>query len=234
MPVFETSLLNMNIYLIGILTMAASWLVRWRFQSVMKNLSGIGLPSGISGKEVAERMLAHYGITDVQVVSVGGMLTDHYNPANKTVNLSEGVFNNRSIAAAAIAAHECGHAVQHATHYAFLKFRSGIVPIVSITSRFSPWVLLGGILLLNTFPALLFIGIAMLAVSTFFSFITLPVEFDASSRALAWLDETGVATGEAHESAKKGLTWAAMTYVVAALGSLATLLYYVAIFNRRR
>ncbi len=224
----------MGVYLIAFIAMGLSWLVRFRFQSVMGSLAGIPLRSGLSGKEIAERMLRHYGIHDVKVVSTGGMLTDHYNPMDKTVNLSEAVFHERNVVAAAVAAHECGHAVQHATQYAFLQFRSGIVPIVSLTSRFSPWVLLAGVLLLNTFPQLLLIGIIMLGFSTLFSFITLPVEFDASRRALAWLEESGITYGEEQGEAQKGLHWAAMTYVVAALSSLATLLYYVMIFMRRR
>jgi hypothetical protein len=188
----------------------------------------------MSGEQVALRMLRDYGITDVQVISTPGMLTDHYNPANKTVNLSDSVFHERSVAAAAVAAHECGHAVQHATAYSFLQFRSALVPVVSLASRFSPFLLLGGILLLNSFPQLLLLGIITLAAATLFSFITLPVEFDASRRALAWLDRANVAPGEEKGLAQKGLTWAAMTYVVAALGSLATLLYYLSIFTSRR
>jgi hypothetical protein len=222
------------VYLIGILAMLASWLVRFRFQQVMGRLSETPLRSGMSGREIAEQMLRDYGIYDVQVVSVPGMLTDHYNPANKTVNLSDEVFHQRTVTAAAVAAHECGHAVQHATAYSFLQFRSALVPVVSISSRFSPFLLLAGIFTIETFPILMLLGIIGLAVATVFSFITLPVEFDASNRALAWLNRAGIARGEEHEQAQRGLKWAAMTYVVAALGSLATLLYYVSIFMGRR
>ncbi|MDP5172708.1 MAG: zinc metallopeptidase [Bacteroidia bacterium] len=224
----------MNPYFIGIIAMGLSWLVRQRFQSVMNTLSKQQLQKGFTGKEVAESMLHAYGINDVKVVSVGGMLTDHYNPANKTVNLSEAVYQQRNITAAAVAAHECGHAVQHATAYKFLKFRSSLVPVVSLTSKFSSWVLLAGIALIQTFPAVLLIGIAMLGAATLFSIITLPVEFDASKRALAWLDDSQLTNANEHEAASKGLRWAAMTYVVAALSSLGTLLYYLSIFMRNR
>ena len=208
------------IYLIGIVAFGLSWLVKNRFQSVMNRLSQTGTSSGLSGKEIAEEMLRSYNIHDVQVVSTGGMLTDHYNPSNRTVNLSEAVYNQRTVTAAAVAAHECGHAVQHATAYSFLRMRSSLVPVVSLASRFSGPVLMGGILAINIFPQLLLIGIIMLGAATLFSLITLPVEFDASRRALAWLDKSQITVGEEHELATKGLKWAAMTYVVAALGSL--------------
>lgn len=220
--------------IIFIIVLIASWLVRHRFKSVMKKLSQMGTHSGMSGKEIAERMLKDHGIYDVQVISTGGMLTDHYNPLKRTVNLSEAVYNERSVAAAAIAAHECGHAVQHAKQYAFLQARSGLVPVVTIAARFAPWLILAGIFTVETFPALMLAGIVLFAASTLFSFITLPVEFDASKRALAWLNQTGLTVGEEHEAAQKGLKWAAMTYVVAALSSLATLVYYVMIFMGSR
>ncbi|MDX1907053.1 MAG: zinc metallopeptidase [Bacteroidia bacterium] len=222
------------IYIIVLATMAASWLVRFRFQQVIQELSEVPTRSGMSGKEIAERMLRDYGIYDVKVISAPGMLTDHYNPADKTVNLSEAVYHTRNVTAAAVAAHECGHAVQHATAYSFLQFRSSLVPVVSIASRFSPFVLMGGVLMIQTFPLLLQIGVLMLAAATLFSFVTLPVEFDASRRALAWLEKSHITSGDEHVYAKKGLWWAAMTYVVAALGSLATLLYYLAILLNRR
>ena len=221
-------------YLLLIVLMAASWGIQWRLRSKFKQYALVPLRSGLSGAEVAAKMLADNGIYDVRVISTDGQLTDHYNPANKTVNLSESVFAERSAAAAAIAAHECGHAVQHATAYSMLKFRSALVPTLSAVSRYMPWILLGGILLLRTSVIPLGVGIALFSLTTLFSFITLPVEFDASRRALAWMDSRGVVTTEEHAMAKDALWWAAMTYVVAALASLATLLYYVSIFMRRR
>jgi uncharacterized protein len=224
----------MGIYLIVILTMLASWLVSWRLKSKFREYSQIGLASNLSGKEIAEKMLRDNGIYDVRVVSVEGSLTDHYNPADKTVNLSPEVYHGRSAAAAAVSAHECGHAVQHATAYSMLKFRSAMVPALSVTSRYLQWVLLAGVLLINTTLIPLTIGVALFALTTLFSFITLPVEFDASRRALAWIDRKGVVTSQEHAMAKDALWWAAMTYVVAALGSLATLLYYASLLNGRR
>lgn len=222
----------MGIYLIFGLVALASWLVRQRFQSVMKSLSQQRTSSNLTGQQIAQRMLQHYHVPNVQITATGGMLTDHYNPGNRTVNLSEGVYQQPSIAAAAVAAHECGHAVQHAKAYSFLQMRSALVPVVSVASRFSPWLLLAGIFTLQTFPQIMLLGIIALAGSTLFSFITLPVEFDASKRALAYLESSGLARGEELAQAKKGLDWAAMTYVVAALGSLATLIYYATIFMR--
>jgi Zn-dependent membrane protease YugP len=214
--------------------MILSWIVRQRFKSNMSRLSQLPTRSGMSGREIAENMLGDYGIADVQIISTPGQLTDHYHPGKRTVNLSEVVFAERSIAAAAVAAHECGHAVQHNTQYSFLQFRSGIVPVLNIANRFTPWLLMGGIFLIEMSAIPLAIGVALLGVSTLFSLITLPVEFDASRRALAWLDDSGLMRGEEYEEAKKGLRWAAMTYVVAALTSLATLLYYVSILMGRR
>ena len=179
-------------------------------------------------------MLADHGIDDVKVISVRGQLTDHYNPVNKTVNLSEVVYQARNAAAAAVAAHEVGHAVQHATAYSWLTMRSRLVPVVSVTSKWMQWVLLAGILLVNTFPQLLLAGIFMFAATTLFSFITLPVEYDASNRALAWIDRHGIVTSQEHSAAADALKWAARTYVVAAIGSLATLLYYISIYLSRR
>lgn len=212
--------------IILLLIMAASFAVSWKLKSKFRQYSEIGLHSGLSGREVAEMMLADNNITDVRVISTEGMLTDHYDPGNKTVNLSEGVYASRSAAAAAVAAHECGHAVQHARAYAMLKFRSAMVPALSVASRYMQWILLIGILLMQTTIIPLAIGVALFALTTLFSFVTLPVEFDASRRALAWMDSRGVVTTQEHAMAKDALKWAAMTYVVAALGSLATLLYY--------
>lgn len=224
----------MGSYIIGGIVAILSWLVRQRFQSVMNSLSKIPLNQGFTGKEVAEAMLHANGIHDVEVISVRGMLTDHYNPTKKTVNLSEAVYSQRNITSTAVAAHECGHAIQHATGYSFLQFRSKLVPVVNIASKFSTWVLLAGIALINAFPTLMLIGIGLLAGSTLFSLVTLPVEFDASKRALAWLESSNLTNGDEHEGAKKGLKWAAMTYVVAALGSIGTLFYYLSIYLRRR
>ncbi|MGV3640400.1 MAG: zinc metallopeptidase [Adhaeribacter sp.] len=215
--------------IILLLIMAASFAVSWKLKSKFRQYSEIGLHSGLSGREVAEMMLADNNITDVRVISTEGMLTDHYDPSNKTVNLSEGVYASRSAAAAAVAAHECGHAVQHAKAYSMLKFRSAMVPALSVASRYMQWILLIGIFLMQTTMIPLAIGVALFALTTLFSFVTLPVEFDASKRALAWMDSRGVVTTQEHAMAKDALKWAAMTYVVAALGSLATLLYYASI-----
>lgn len=221
----------MGIYVIMIIFFVVSFLVGQQLRSKFAKYSQVSLPKGLSGKEVAELMLSRHGINDVRVMSVAGQLTDHYNPADKTVNLSPEVYNGRSIAAAAVAAHECGHAIQHVQSYAFLQMRSSLVPVVSVASRYVQWVLLAGVILLQAFPAILMIGIIMLALTTLFSFITLPVEFDASRRALAWLNSSGLIYGENAENARDALKWAALTYVVAALGSLATLLYYLGILN---
>ena len=207
-----------------------SWLVSAQLKSKFQRYSQIPLPAGLTGREVAIKMLHENGIFDVQVTSVSGHLTDHYNPANKTVNLSESVYRSNSIAAAAVAAHECGHAIQHAKAYAPLQLRSKLVPVVSFSSNIVQWVLLAGMLMLRTFPQLLLIGIALFAFTTLFSFITLPVEINASRRALAWLRSTGITNMQTHEKAEDALRSAAYTYVVAALGSLATLLYYLMIF----
>ncbi len=214
--------------------MLVSMWVSSKLKSKFKEYSQTPLSSGLSGREIAEMMLSDNGITDVRVISVAGRLTDHYNPADKTVNLSEYVYEARSAAAAAVAAHECGHAVQHAKAYAFLKFRSAMVPALSIASRYMQWIILIGILLLQTTPLPLTIGVVLFGLTTIFSFVTLPVEFDASKRALAWIDQRGVVTPQEHDMAKDALKWAALTYVVAALGSLATLLYYVSLLMGRR
>lgn len=214
--------------------MLVSWLVSARLKSKFELYSKLQLQNGMSGREIAEKMLADHGIRDVRVISVEGQLTDHYNPADKTVNLSEGVYNQRNAAAAAVAAHECGHAVQHATAYSWLEMRSKLVPVVSITSNYVQWILIAGILMLNTFPQLLLVGIVIFAATTLFTVITLPVEYDASNRALAWLENKNMLSREEHAGAKDALNWAARTYVVAAIGSIATLLYYISIFNNRR
>ncbi len=214
-----------------------SFYVQWRFKSKFAKYAEMQLQSGMSGKEVAEKMLSDHGISNVQVISVEGQLTDHYNPANRTVNLSTDVYHGRSVAAAAVAAHECGHAVQHARAYSWLQMRSNMVPLVSISSNLLQWVLILGVVLLGFTgnPLVLGIGVAGLAIVTLFSFITLPVEFDASNRALAWLkNNVGVMqTTEENTQAKDALHWAAMTYVVAALGALANLLYYASMLLGR-
>jgi uncharacterized protein len=222
----------MILLMIGI--MLASWLVSNQLKNKFETYSKLHLQNGMSGAEIAEKMLADHGITDVRVISTPGQLTDHYNPADKTVNLSEGVYNQRNAAAAAVAAHECGHAVQHAVAYSMLTLRSQLVPIVSVASNYVQWVLLGGILMVNTFPQLLLIGILLFAATTIFSIITLPVEYDASNRALAWLEKSQVVTPQEHEGAADALKWAARTYVVAAIGSIGTLIYYVMIYLNRK
>lgn len=222
----------MILLMIGI--MLASWLVSNQLKNKFETYSKLHLQNGMSGAEIAEKMLTDHGITDVRVISTPGQLTDHYNPADKTVNLSEGVYNQRNAAAAAVAAHECGHAVQHAVAYSMLTLRSQLVPIVSVASNYVQWVLLGGILMVNTFPQLLLIGILLFAATTLFSIITLPVEYDASNRALAWLEKSQVVTPQEHEGAADALKWAARTYVVAAIGSIGTLIYYVMIYLNRK
>jgi Zn-dependent membrane protease YugP len=214
--------------------MLLSWLISMQLKSKFKKYSNIPVNYNLTGKEVAEKMLRDNGIMDVKVVSTPGMLSDHYNPVNKTVNLSEGVYASSNVAAAAVAAHECGHAVQHATAYSFLQMRSKLVPVVSFASKWVQWVLLAGILLVQSFPALLFFGILLFGLTTLFSFITLPVEINASKRALVWLNTSGITNVQNHDKAEDALRWAAYTYVVAALGSLATLLYYIMIFMGRR
>lgn len=211
-----------------------SYLVQARLQSKFKKYSRIPLANGMTGKEVAEKMLHDNGIYDVKVVSTPGTLTDHYNPATKTVNLSEGVYDSDSVAAAAVAAHECGHAVQHAKAYGPLKMRSALVPIVSFSSQWVMWILLAGIFTINTFPQLMLAGIILFALTTLFSFITLPVEINASQRALVWLNNSGITNSYNHAQAEDALRSAAYTYVVAALGSLATLIYYITLFMGRR
>ena len=215
-----------------------SFAVQWRFKSKFKQYTEMPLGSGMSGKDIAEKMLRDNGIANVKVISVEGQLTDHYNPADRTVNLSPEVFSGRSVAAAAVAAHECGHAVQHATAYNWLKFRSAVVPAVNVASKITQWTLMIGVMLLifSGNIIVLAVGVAALAFVTMFAFITLPVEFDASNRALAWLQSNRgiMQTTVEHDQAKDALWWAAMTYVVAALGSLATLVYYASMLAGRR
>ena len=211
-----------------------SWLVSHQLQSRFKKYSKIPTANGMTGRDVVEKMLRDNGVQGVKIGSVQGQLTDHYNPTNKTINLSQEVYYGANVAAAAVAAHECGHALQHAQAYGMLKLRSALVPMVSFASRWVQWILLAGILTLQAFPQVMLAGIILFGAMTLFSFITLPVEIDASHRALAWLRNSGITTYESQESAKDALKWAAYTYVIAALGSLATLLYYVMIFMGRR
>ena len=210
--------------------MLLSWLVSSQLKRRFEEYSQIPNSAGMNGKEIAEKMLRDNRIYDVQVISVEGQLTDHYNPQKKTVNLSPEVYHGRSVAAAAVSAHEVGHAVQHAQAYMWLQMRSTLVPIVSVASQWMQWVLLAGIIFFNTFPELLLLGIVMFASTTLFSIITLPVEFDATARGLAWINNAGITRGVEQEKAKNALKWAALTYVVAALSSLATLMYYIMIY----
>ncbi|SMC44047.1 zinc metallopeptidase [Cellulophaga tyrosinoxydans] len=216
--------------LIGAIALV-SWLVSSKLKSKFEFYSKVHLRNGMSGAEIAEKMLADHGIRDVKVVSTPGMLTDHYNPANKTVNLSEGVYNQRNASAAAVAAHECGHAVQHATAYEWLTMRSKLVPVVSVTSSLSTWVVFGGLALgaaagigLGYYVAVA--GLIMMSLATIFSLVTLPVEYDASNRALAWLKNKNIVSQEEYKGSEDALKWAARTYLVAAIGSIATLLYW--------
>ncbi len=226
---------TMTIYWIIFIAIAlASWLVSYSLKQKFERYSKEALP--MNGRDVAAKMLRDHGITDVQITHVDGRLTDHYNPATKTVNLSKDVYYGTNVAAAAVAAHECGHAVQHATAYAPLKMRSALVPVVSFASNWMTWILLAGMLLIESFPQILLAGIGLFALTTLFSFITLPVEVNASQRAVNWLQESGLTDRETTEMASDALHSAAYTYVVAALSSLATLVYYILIFlggNRR-
>ncbi|SCY39734.1 hypothetical protein SAMN05192588_2660 [Nonlabens sp. Hel1_33_55] len=224
-------------YIIGGLVFLISAYVSNKLKSKFKEYSQIQLQNGLTGAQIAEKMLSDNGITDVDVISVKGQLTDHYNPSKKTVNLSEPVYSQRNAAAAAVAAHEVGHAVQHARAYSWLGIRSKLVPVVSIASKYSQWVLLGGLALAasTAFGSyVLLLGIIMYGMGTLFAFITLPVEYDASNRALAWLENENMLTQNEHAGAKDALKWAARTYLVAAIGSLATLLYFISIYMRRR
>jgi Zn-dependent membrane protease YugP len=223
----------MSIYVIFGIFALISWLIQSGLKSRFNKYSQIPLRSGMTGKDVAEKMLRDNGINNVVVESVEGQLTDHYNPAKKTVNLSRDVYYGNSVASAAVAAHECGHAVQHATAYSFLTMPSKMVPVVNFASQWMQWVLLAGIVMVNRFPGLLLAGIILFAMTTLFSFVTLPVEINASSRALAWLNRAGITDANTYPPAKDALKWAAYTYVIAALSSLATLFYYIMIFLGR-
>ena len=218
------------VILIGVVGM----IVQWKLKSVFAKYSKVLSPGGLTGAQIAQKMLNDNGIFDVQVTSVNGTLTDHYNPTNKTVNLSQDVFRTNSVAAAAVAAHECGHAVQHKVGYGPLKLRSALVPAVNISSKLSMIVIIIGILIINIFPALFWIGIAMFGMVLLFSLVTLPVEFNASSRALAWLKSSNSLSDAELAQAKEALGWAASTYVVSALSSLATLIYYISLGTSRR
>ncbi len=213
--------------------MLASFLVQNMLQRRFEKYSKVPLTNGITGAEVARKMMNDNGIYDVKVECVPGMLTDHYNPATKTVNLSEAVYSGRSVAAAAVAAHECGHVVQHAVGYAPLKMRTALVPIVTFSNNIVMWLLLFGVMMVNVFPALLWLGIILFAATTLFSFVTLPVEINASSRAVNWLESAGITNYETKPMAIDALKWAAYTYVIAALSSLATLFYYISVARNR-
>lgn len=226
----------MGYYIIAILIFGVSMYVSNKLKSKFKHYSKVHLQNGMSGKEIAEKMLHDNGIYDVRVISTAGQLTDHYNPQKKTVNLSESVYTQRNAAAAAVAAHECGHAIQHAKAYSWLQMRSTLVPVVSVASRFSQWVIFGGLMLMATTAmgsTILLIGIILFGMGTLFSFVTLPVEYDASKRALVWLETGNMLNAQEHKAAEDSLKWAARTYVVAAVGSLATLLYFLSIYLGR-
>lgn len=216
-----------------IVVMILSAIVQAMLKSRFTKYSRVPTNSGLTGAEIARKVLLDHGITDVQVTCIRGQLTDHYNPQTRTVNLSESVYGERSIAAAAVAAHECGHVIQHATGYAPLKLRTALVPMVSFSNSLVQWVLLLGIVVIQITPALLWLGIAMFAFSTLFSFVTLPVEVNASQRAVRWLESAGITNYETRPMAVDALKWAAYTYIIAAIGSLATLLYYIGLADRR-
>ncbi len=228
--------MTMSILVVSVVFMLLGMLVQFRLKSKFSQYMKVPTSSGLSGKEVAEKMLKDNGIYDVQVISVQGFLSDHYDPTKKTVNLSPDVYEGRNVSAAAVAAHECGHAVQHATAYSMLMLRSKLVPAVQISSTLSQWVIIAGLGMFGFGggnPTVLLIGIVLFAVTTLFSVVTLPVEFDASARALKWLDSTNITKGEEHDKAKDALKWAALTYVVAALASIAMLVQYILIYQSR-
>lgn len=220
-------------FILIIVVAILGFIVQWKLKHVFSKYSKVMFPRGLTGREVAEKMLNDNGIYDVKVISTSGMLTDHYNPQTKTVNLSEGVYGVCSVSAAAVAAHECGHALQHAKGYAPLKMRSALVPIVSFSSMWAQIILILGVVMIESFPALIWIGIALFSMVLIFSLITLPVEYDASRRALVWLRDTRTVEGVQFLQAKEALSWAARTYLVAALSALATLVYYLGIANSR-
>jgi len=220
-------------FLLIIIIGLAGMFVQSRLKNKFKKYSQLHLQNGLSGREIAEKMLADNNIYDVKIISTKGKLTDHYNPQNKTVNLSESVYYETNAAAAAVAAHECGHAIQHAKSYAWLQLRSTLVPTVGISSKIASFILIAGIFTVQSFPQLLLAGILLFAATVVFSLVTLPVEYDASNRALVWLETKNMLTTQEHDAAKDALKWAARTYLVAALSSIATLLYYVSIYNSR-
>lgn len=222
-----------GIYLISLVFMGLSYIISRKLTKKMEEYGNIPLPGGMTGADVARRMLSQNGINDVKVTSVSGSLTDHFNPTDKTVNLSDDVCNVCSIAAAAVAAHECGHAVQHARGYAPVKLRTRLVPVVNFANKWTQWVLLAGVVTVSFFPGLLVLGCCMFALSTLFSLVTLPVEIDASRRAVAWLDQAGIVSPQTKPLAQDALKWAAYTYVISALGSLATLFYYIRMARSR-
>ena len=224
----------MYIWFVMIAVMLASFIIQQVLSSRFAKYSRVPSPRGLTGADVARLMLSQNGITDVEVQSVAGKLTDHYNPQDKTINLSEGVYGSASLAACAVAAHETGHAIQHAQGYAPLRLRSALIPIVTFANNTVQWVLLLGVLMINVFPQLLWIGIGLFALTTFFSFVTLPVEINASQRAVQWLEGAGVVDVTTRPMAVDALKWAAYTYIIAAIGSLATLFYYISIGNSRR
>ena len=221
------------IWVVMIAVMILSFVIQWMLRKRFREYGEVLISSGLTVAQVAQRMLLDNGIRDVSVVCVDGSLTDHYNPETRTVNLSEEVFHGRSVASAAVAAHECGHALQHAAGYGPLRLRTALVPVVTFASKWVMWVLLAGILLIEVFPQLLWAGIGLFALTTLFSIITLPVEVNASRRALAWLEVAGITNYETRPMAASALRWAAYTYVIAALGSIATLFYYISIGSRR-
>ncbi len=225
-----------GVFFISLIFAGIGMLVQWRLKSKFKQYSEVGLKNGLSGKEIAEKMLRDNNIFDVRIMSVEGQLTDHYNPTDKTVNLSPDVYQGRTVSAAAVAAHECGHAVQHAVAYSMLGFRSAMVPVLNIANNFMPIALSVGMMILYSTGnrLVLMVGVVMFALATLFSFVTLPVEFDASNRALAWMESKNVVTQPEHDGAKDALWWAAMTYVAAAVGMLAQLLYYMSLLSGRR
>jgi Zn-dependent membrane protease YugP len=219
-----------GILFVSLIFIGISLLVSMVLKSKFSAYSKAVLSRGLNGKEIAEKMLRDHGIMDVKVVSVNGFLSDHYNPLNKTINLSPDVYNGISVASAAVAAHECGHAVQHAAAYPWLNLRSKLVPAVQFSSFLVQWILLAGIIMVNVFPTLLLVGIILFGITTLFSIITLPVEFDASNRALAWLNQANITSPQEYPKAKDALKWAALTYVVAAVASIVTLIQYILIF----
>lgn len=231
-----SNLTTSQAFLMIIVVAVAGMIVQWRLRSVVSKYSKVALPAGLTGAQIAEKMLADHRIYDVKVVHTGGFLTDHFDPRNKTVNLSDDVYNGRSITAAAIACHECGHAVQHAMGYAPLQMRSALVPLVNFSSRLATWVVLAGLIMTASSGSevVCWIGVGLMCMSALFSIITLPVEYNASDRALAWLQSSGTLSRTEMEGAKISLRWAARTYLVAALSAIASILYYVALINGRR